>query len=158
MKSKPTKRVVSKSERDSDSVSVSVSDSVYWSGGHSKHRLLFHLVFIPKYRRRVLEGALAARVRSLFEQASEVKGWRIHELSIQPDHVHVLLQVHPRESVASVVQTLKGGSSRVLHQEFSDLEEFIWDESFWSVGYFAESIGQREEKAVRRYIINQREI
>jgi putative transposase len=78
----------------------------------------------------------------------------------------LLLQFHPRESVASVVQTLKGGSSYVLRREFGDLEEFVWsnahecawDESFWSVGYFAESIGQREEKAVRRYIINQREI
>ena len=141
-----------------DSESSSDSESLYWSGGHSKHRLLFHLVFIPKYRRRVLEGALASRVRSLFEQACEVKGWRLHELSIQPDHVHVLIQVHPRESVASVVQTLKGGSSHVLRKEFKELEEFVWDESFWSVGYFAESIGQREEKAVRRYIIHQREI
>ena len=93
MKSKPVKRAASQS--GSGGSADSVSDSVYWSGGHSKHRLLFHLVFIPKYRRRVLEGALAARVRFLFEQASEVKGWRLHELSIQPDHVHVLLQVHP---------------------------------------------------------------
>jgi REP element-mobilizing transposase RayT len=53
--------------------------------GHSKHRVLFHLVFIPKYRRRILEGALASRIRSLFEQACDVKGWRIHELGIQPD-------------------------------------------------------------------------
>ena len=143
---------------DSDPVSDSDLDSLYWSGGHSKHRILFHLVFVPKYRRRALEGDLALRVRSLFEQACEVKGWRLHELSIQLDHVHLLLQVHPRESAASVVQTLKGGSSRALRQEFGDLVEFTWDESFWSVGYFAESIGQREERAIRRYIINQREL
>ena len=61
----------SESGIDSPEESVSVRESVYWSGGHSKHRLLFHLVFLPKYRRRVLDGALAARVRSLFEQAGD---------------------------------------------------------------------------------------
>ncbi len=129
----------------------------YWSGGHTKHRLLYHLVFIPKYRRRVLEGELAARVRSLFELACDVNDWQIHELGIQPDHLHLLIQVHPRESVSSVVKCLKGGSSRVLRSEFPDLEEFLWSRAFWSEGFFAETVGQHEEKVVRRYIRKQHE-
>ena len=136
--------------------SASAGSAAYWSGGHTKHRLLYHLVFVPKYRRRVLDGAVGVRVQALFEQACEVNDWRIDELSVQPDHLHLLIQVHPRESVASVVKTLKGGSSRVLQAEFPDLEEFLWGRAFWSAGYFAETVGQREEAVVKRYIREQR--
>jgi REP element-mobilizing transposase RayT len=98
----------------------------YWRGSPTTHRLRFPLVFLPKYRRRVLDGAIAARVQELFEQASEVNDWQIHKISIQTDHVHLLLQIHPRESVASVIQRLKGGSSRILRAAYPDLEEFLW--------------------------------
>ena len=78
------------------------SGSGYWTGAHTTHRLRFHLVWIPKYRRRLLEGTLAVRLRELIEQGCEVNQWHLHELNIQPDHVHLLLQIHPRESVAKV--------------------------------------------------------
>lgn len=74
---------------------------------------------------------------------------------MQPDHVHLLLQVSPTDSVMSVMQSLKGGTARVLRAEFPELEEFLWGESFWSDGYFAESVGQAEEAVVRAYIRNQ---
>ena len=129
----------------------------YWSGAHTRHRLRFHLVWIPKYRRRVMEGKLAARIEQLFRQACEVHDWQMHELSVQPDHVHLLLQIHPRQSVSKVVGLLKGGSSRALRKEFPELEEFLWDKHFWADGYFAESVGQTEEGIVRRYIKEQRQ-
>jgi len=109
-------------------------------------------VWTPKYRKRVLEGAIAVRVADLFQQACEVNNWQLHELNVQPDHVHLLLQIPPRVSVAKAVNLLKGGSSRVLRQEFPELEEFLWGRSFWCDGYFAESIGQTEEGVIRRYI------
>jgi putative transposase len=129
--------------------------SAYWSGAHTTHRLRFHLVWIPKYRKRVLEGALATRLTELIEQACEVNDWFLHELSVQPDHVHLLLQIHPRESVAKVMNQIKGGSSRMLRKEFPELDEFLWGDSFWSDGYFAESVGQTEEVVIRRYIREQ---
>ena len=104
------------------------------------HRLRFHLVWVPKYRRRVLEGDIARRAEELFRQACEVNGWGLHELSVQPDHVHLLLQIPPRISVSKAVNLLKGGSSRVLRQEFPNLEEFLWGKSFWCDGFFAESM------------------
>lgn len=138
-----------------------VPSVTYWSGGHTKHRLLYHLVFVPKYRVRVLDGKVAERLRALFEQACEVNEWRIDELAVQPDHLHLMIQVYPHESVAQVVKTLKGGSSRVLRSEFPDLVEFLWSSSFWAEGYFAETVGQqwgqREETVVKRYIRRQRE-
>ena len=73
-------------------------------------------------------------------------------MAIEPDHVHVLIQYHPRESIAEVVQILKGGTSRVIRKEFPELEEFLWGESFWADGYFAETVGKVNESTVERYI------
>ena len=82
--------------------------------------------------------------------------WWIGELSISEDHVHVLIQIKPSDSIAGVVQVLKGGTSRMLRKEFSELEEFLWGESFWADGYFAESVGTVDEEVIRKYIRSQR--
>jgi len=80
--------------------------SEYWSGAHSTSRLRYHIVFAPKYRKRVLHGRLAERLEELMRQACDVRGWMIHELSIQPDHVHLLIQVMPKDSVSYVANIL----------------------------------------------------
>ena len=128
----------------------------YWSGKHTKHCLRYHLVWTPKYRRRVLEKEVAARVHDLLAQACEVNKWFLHESSVQPDHLHLLLQAHPHERVAEIVGRLKGGSSRIVRAEFADLVEFLWGDSFWEDGYFAETVGTTEERVVRQYIREQR--
>ena len=128
---------------------------LYKSGASTKHRILVHLVWCPKYRRRVLLGKVAIRLKELFQQACQINDWNIHELSIQRDHVHLLIQINPRESIAKVVQILKGGSSRIIRLEFPELEEFLWGDSFWADGCFAESIGSKNEQVMRTYIQNQ---
>ena len=136
----------------------------YWSGAHTKHRLRFHLAWVPKYRRRVLSEPIATRLGVLLRQACDTNRWRLHELNVQPDPVHLLLQVSPTDSVMTVLNLLKGGTSRLLRTEFPDLEEYLYaqegitsyvGDSFWSDGYFAESVGQTEEAVVRDYIQNQ---
>ncbi len=82
--------------------------------------------------------------------------WWISEMAIQEDHLHIVVQVPPQCSVAEVVQAFKGGTSRVLRKEFSELEEFLWGESFWADGYFAETVGQVNEDVVKKYIRDQR--
>lgn len=82
--------------------------------------------------------------------------WWIGELAIQEDHVHIVIQIKPSDRVAEVVQYLKGGTSRVMRKKFPELEEFLWSDSLWADGYFAESVGQVEEEVVKRYIANQR--
>jgi len=114
-----------------------------------------HLVWCPKYRRRVLIGEVARRINDLFNQCCEINHWELHELAINKDHVHLLIQTRPSEKLSEVVQQLKGGSSRVIRQEFPKLEEFLWGDSFWGDGYFAESIGTQNESVIRRYIENQ---
>jgi putative transposase len=128
---------------------------MYWSGAHTKHGLMYHLVWIPKYRKRVLRGNLAVRVRELLEQCAEVNGWRIDELNIQPDHVHMLVQLKPTISVSKAVQLFKGGSSKIVRAEFPELEEFLWGDSFWSDGYFAETAGKCDLETIKKYIQDQ---
>ena len=83
------------------------------------------------------------------------------ELNVQPDRVHLLLQVTPCDCLADVMHALKGGTARILRVEFPELEEFLWADrfwadSFWADSYFAETVGQQEEARVRDYIRNQR--
>jgi len=65
--------------------------------------------------------------------------------------------MNPSDSVSEAVQILKGGTSRVIRQEFPDLEEFLWGDSFWADGYFAETIGNVDEEIIRKYIRDQQE-
>ncbi len=117
---------------------------------------MYHLVWIPKYRKRLLQGAVAKRLKVLFEQCAEVNEWQLHELNIQIDHVHMLVQLKPNISVSKAVQIFKGGSSKKIREEFPELEEFLWGDSFWADGYFAETIGHINEALIRQYIKNQK--
>lgn len=108
--------------------------SKYWTGGHTKHRIMYHLVWIPKYRKRVLKGDIALRLKELFYECAEMNRWSIEELNIQVDHVHMMIQLKPNVSVSTAMQFLKGGSSKVIRKEFPELEEFLWEIAFGQMG------------------------
>ena len=127
----------------------------YWSGAHTRHRNMFHIVWIPKYRKRVLVGKIAKRIEDLLYQCAEMNTWEIHELNIQKDHVHMLVQLPPRISVSKAVQYFKGGSSKIIRVEFPGLEEYLWGDSFWADGYFCETVGQVNVDKIKDYIKNQ---
>jgi putative transposase len=129
----------------------------YWSGAHTKHRMLYHIVWIPKYRKRVLKGAIASRIKELLEECAAINRWYIDELNIQHDHVHMLIRLRPDVSVSKVVQLLKGRSSYEIRKEFSSLKEFSWgtSKSFWCDGFFVETVGQVNESTIKEYIRNQ---
>jgi putative transposase len=128
----------------------------YWSGAHTKHRLKYHFVWIPKYRRRVLRGKIAGHLKALLYRAAEINTWYIEELAVETDHVHMLIQIRPDTSVSRAVQLMKGGTSRILRKQYSELEEFLWGDSFWADGYFAETVGVFQEEMIQRYIREQR--
>ena len=79
------------------------------------------------------------------------------EINIQTTHVHLLIQINPKDNIAHVMYCLMGGSSGVVRKEFPELEEFLWGDIFWSDGYFAESVGKTHESVVTSYIKNQGE-
>lgn len=127
----------------------------YRTGSHTKHRLLYHLVWIPKYRKRILRGKISGRLKRLLYDACKINRWWISELSVQDDHIHLIIQLNASDSVADAVQILKGGTSRVIRKEYPALEEFLWGDSFWADGYFAETVGTVNEEIIRKYVRDQ---
>jgi len=111
---------------------------------------------VPKYRKRVLQGKVAIRLKRLLFDGCRMNRWWISDLGIQDDHAHLLIQIQPSDSIAEVVRVLKGATSRFIRQEFPELEEFLWGDSFWADGYFAETFGKVDEAMIRRYIEEQR--
>ena len=97
----------------------------YATGAHTKHRLQYHVVWIPKYRKRVLRGKIVIRLKKLMYEACRMNRWWISEMAIADDHVHIIIQLPPRVSIAEAVQMIKGGTSRVLRKEFPEMDEFL---------------------------------
>ena len=134
---------------------IILSMKKYWSGAHTLHRLMYHIVWIPKYRKRVLNGRLAERLKELLYECAQINDWEIQELNIQEDHVHLIVQIKPSISLSDAVQYLKGGTSKKIREEFPELKEFLWGTNLWSDGYFAETVGSVNEEKLRAYVRNQ---
>lgn len=116
--------------------------------------LKYHLVWCPKYRRPVLEGAVADRLRDILgEVAAEIE-LTVLALEVMPDHVHLFVEANPRWAVAGLVNRFKGVSSRTLRQEFPHLRSRL--PTLWSRSYYAGSVGHVSEGTVRRYIAAQK--
>lgn len=112
-----------------------------------------HLVWCPKYRRRVLGGRVAARCSELLTQIAAEHGWEIVAAEVMPDHVHLFVCVGPTDAPAAVVRAFKVRTARVLRQEFPYLQRFA--KVLWSPSYFAASVGYVTGETVRRYIEHQ---
>lgn len=129
--------------------------SFKWKSSHSIHRLCYHICFIPKYRKHIMQGKVCQRLSQLVYQACKVNKWFLHEFEIKEDHLHIMIQLPPTITVAKAVMFLKGGTSKVIRQEFPELKEFLWGDSLWQDGYFAETSGKVDEKKLREYIRKQ---
>jgi putative transposase len=114
-----------------------------------------HVVWCPKYRRPVLVGAVAARLRELIEAKAAEHGWRIVACEVMPDHVHLFVKTRPRDSPSYVANQFKGSSSRVLRSEFPHLRSRL--PTLWSRSFFVASVGAVSAATVRRYIDTQYE-
>ena len=116
--------------------------------------LKYHLVWCPKYRRPVLEGAIEKRLREVIEDVRAEHEWTIHALEVMPDHVHLFIESDPIYSVAEIVNRLKGASSRILRSEFPALRSRL--PTLWSRSYYAGTVGAVSDAVVRRYIESQK--
>jgi putative transposase len=111
-----------------------------------------HLVFVVKYRRRILAGEHLARMEAVCRGVAEKMGFQVLEFNGEPDHVHLLVEYPPAISVSSLVNHLKGVSSRMLRKEFPLRPH---GEHLWSPSYFASSAGGATIETLRRYIEQQ---
>ncbi|MBI2403842.1 MAG: IS200/IS605 family transposase [Gemmatimonadetes bacterium] len=127
----------------------------YRLGAHTKSDLKVHVVFIPKYRKPVLTGDVALRVRDLMRTIASEHELEIISGKVARDHVHVFLSYRPTQQVSQIMQWLKGISSRVLLQEFPRLRKQFWGRHFWARGYLAVSSGTITDEMIREYIDEQ---
>jgi len=124
----------------------------YRKTAHSVYDLKYHIVWITKYRKPVLRGEIALRVRELVRQTCATLDVQILSGHVSADHVHLLVSVPPSLAVSDLVKRLKGRSSRKMLEEFGELSRQFWGRHLWARGYFAVSTGNVTDEVIRQYI------
>ena len=128
-----------------------------WTSSNTAvYNLGYHLIWCPKYRRKVLIPPIDARLKELVNEVADEHGWSVKEVEVMPDHIHLFIKICPTDNIAYVVNQLKGRTSRVLREEFPELKKRI--PSLWTRSYYAESVGCISEDTIRRYIENQKKV
>lgn len=127
----------------------------YRKGSHVVYDVKYHLIWVTKYRYKVLNGKIAKRVRELIIQGCEIRGVKIIEGSVGKDHIHVLISCPPNISPNKLVQYLKGRTSKLLQEEFVELRKRYWGQHLWAIGYYCGTVGKVDEEVIREYIRNQ---
>lgn len=121
---------------------------------HSKWRCKYHIVFAPKYRRQVIYGKLKVDIGLILRKLCEYKGVEILEANACPDHIHMLVSIPPKISVASFVGYLKGKSSLMIFDKHANLKYKYGNRHFWCRGYYVDTVGRNKE-AIAKYIREQ---
>ena len=126
---------------------------LYQRDEHRVHQILYHLIWCPKRRKPILDGAVAKECRALIQKKCAQQGWKILELAIQPDHVHLFVQAWPTTSAADIVKACKGSTSHELRTKHKHLLKLP---SLWTRSYFAATVGSVSKQAIERYIAAQK--
>ncbi|MHC5144508.1 MAG: IS200/IS605 family transposase [Planctomycetota bacterium] len=124
----------------------------YRKSSHTVYDLKYHLVWITKYRKPVLTGEIASRVRDLIREICKGKDIEIIKGHVSKDHVHIFVSVPPHLSVSHVMQSLKGKTSRKMMSEFKHLSRTFWGRHIWARGYFVASSGNVTDEVIIKYI------
>lgn len=114
----------------------------------------FHLIWCPKYRRSVLENEIETCLKQLLQDKATEIGVSLEKMEVMPDHVHLFVKATPTMSPHWIVQQLKGHTSRILRQEFSELRSRL--PTLWTRSYYCESVGHISEATVEKYIEEQK--
>lgn len=115
----------------------------------------YHVVWCPKYRRRVIGGRMEERLKEIIVEVIEEKGAWLIEMETMPDHVHLLVEVDPQFGVHKLVKAIKGRSSRVLREEFPWLKSRL--PSLWTNSYFVATVGGAPLSVIKRYVETQKD-
>ena len=125
-------------------------------GCHSVYSLQFHLVLVVKYRKKVLVGKLAERLKEVVEEVAQHFGVEIIEQERDKDHIHILFSSRPTIMLSRFVNSLKSVTSRKLRREFPEvMKRELWGGKFWSPSYFIATTGQVKLEDVKRYVQSQ---
>lgn len=121
---------------------------------HTVWECKYHIVWVPKKRRKIIFGKLRQELRTILKRLCEYKGVEVVEGTMCIDHIHVCLAIPPKFSVATIVGYLKGKSAMILFEKYSRLKKNFRGHSFWARGYYVSTVGLDEAK-IRKYIKNQ---
>ena len=131
-------------------------DNATHSLAHTKWNCKYHIVFAPKYRRKVFYVEKREAIREILRVLCKWKGVEIIEGEICPDHIHMLVSIPPKMSVSGFMGYLKGKSSLMIFQRFGNMRFAYRNREFWCRGYYVDTVG-KNTKAIQQYIANQLE-
>ena len=123
---------------------------------HSKWNCKYHIVFAPKYRRKVFYGTKRLEIGQMLRQLCNWYGVNLLEAEACPDHIHILVEIPPKHSVSSFMGYLKGKSSIMIYNKWGDMKYKYRNRSFWCRGYYVDTVG-KNTKAITEYIQRQLE-
>ena len=126
----------------------------FGSLSHSRWECKYHVVFIPKCRRKALYGGLRAHLGVVFRQLAQRKECQIIEGHLMLDHVHMLIAIPPKYAVSQIVGYIKGKSAIHVAREYGERKRNFVGQHFWARGYFVSTVG-RDEEMIRKYIREQ---
>ena len=129
-------------------------DGRYAKNAGAVFNLSYHIVWCPKYRRKVLVGDVEQRLKHILYATAQQYGVLIETMEVMPDHVHLFVSSDPTRCAAEIVNRLKGASSRILRAEFPHLKSRL--PTLWSRSYYAGTVGHVSEAPVKKYIENQK--
>ena len=121
---------------------------------HSRWECKYHIVFIPKYRKKVLFGQIRKEIGEVFHRLARQKESLIEEGHLMPDHVHMMISIPPKYAVSHVIGYIKGKSAIHIARIYAGRKRNSVGQSFWARGYFASTVG-RDEQVIREYIRHQ---
>ena len=121
---------------------------------HSRWECKYHVVFIPKYRKKAIFGLIRRDLGEVLRRLAEQRECCIEEGRLMPDHVHMMISIPPKHAVSQVIGYIKGKSAIYIARTYSERKRNFVGQHFWARGYFVSTVG-RDEEVIRAYIRNQ---
>jgi putative transposase len=134
---------------------ISNMDEKYIHEQHAVHHILYHIIFCPKRRKKVLIGSVHDRLKQIIEDVATEKSWQVIEVAIQPDHVHLFIQSNPYTLPMDIARLIKGRSSHNLREEFAHLMRMP---SLWTRSTFYSTAGFVSQDTIQAYIERQSKV
>ena len=120
---------------------------------HAVYDLKYHMVWVPKYRKNILDGEITEYLKEVFEKIAQEYEFEIDTIGIMEDHVHIFMGAPPRYSPAEMVQIMKSISAREVFKKYPKLRKQLWAGELWNDGYFVRSVGDNVvADIIRKYI------
>lgn len=129
-------------------------DNRWKSSQHAVYNCAYHLIWCPKYRRKVLINGIDTRLKELLIEKATKHGWIIEKMEVMPDHVHLFIKATTVDAPIYIVSQLKGYSSFILRNEFHTLKSRL--PTLWTRSYYCETIGHISERTIKKYIEDQK--